>query len=127
MNTPPSSAAGDFAPVVAALGEARFAAELVAALNRSLAVDHVCLMRFAHQAGRAGRTGRTGRRSQTGRERPPVLESASWRGGDHVGAVQQAYLAGQYRHDPNFTQPLPQGVEVRLQRCATITDAAFIM
>ena len=73
-----------FAPAVAALGTTAFAAELLAALNRILPVDHLSLMRFEDRA------------------RPPVLESAIWRGGEHVAAVQRAYLGGLYRHDPNL-------------------------
>jgi DNA-binding CsgD family transcriptional regulator len=98
----PTAAAATLAPVVSALGEAAFALELVAALNRSVAVDHVCLMRFAD------------------RGRPPVLESASWRGGDHVGSVQQAYLSGLYRHDPVVALPATPGVAVHLLRRAAI-------
>lgn len=99
-----SASATDYAPVVAALGEVRFAAELVAALNRSVPVDHVCLMRFAD------------------RTRPPVLESASWRGGDRVGEVQQAYLGKLYRHDPNLALQCGAGVVVALLRCAAVRD-----
>ncbi|MBL8289973.1 MAG: hypothetical protein JNL85_18455 [Rubrivivax sp.] len=96
------------APVVAALGGTTFAAELLAALNRGVAVDHACLMRFA------------------GNTRPPVLESASWRGGEHVAEVQQAYLAGLYRHDPNLALALERGrVAVRLQRRAAIGEGAY--
>jgi len=36
-----------FAPAIAALGSAAFAAELLAALNRIVPVDHLSLMRFA--------------------------------------------------------------------------------
>lgn len=75
---------GAFAPVIAALGSAAFAAELLAALNRIVPVDHLSLMRFAD------------------RSRPPVLESAVWHGGEHVSEVQRAYLRGLYRHDPNL-------------------------
>jgi len=94
-------------PVIAALGEASFAAELVAALNRRVPVDHVCLMRFVD------------------RERPPVLESASWRGGDRVGEVQQAYLAGLYRQDPNLQLPAAPGLVLRLLRSAAIEGDAY--
>jgi len=45
-----------FAATIAALGREAFASELVAALNRSIPVDHVCLMRVVDRA------------------RPPVLE-----------------------------------------------------
>jgi len=99
-------AATDYAPVVAALGDVRFAGELVAALNRSVPVDHVCLMRFVD------------------RSRPPVLESASWRGGEHVGEVQQAYLAGLWRHDPNLALRCGAGIAVRLLRCDGAADEA---
>lgn len=96
------------APVVAALGGAAFAAELLAALNRCAAVDHICLMRFADPS------------------RPPVLESASWRGGEHVAEVQQAYLAGLYRQDPNLHLALADGaVALRLQRRASIGDCSY--
>jgi DNA-binding CsgD family transcriptional regulator len=92
---------GAFAAAVIALGRAAFASELLAALNRAVAVDHVCLMRVV------------------GRERPPVLESASWRGGAHVAEVQRAYLNGLYRYDPNMSLALRSGVAVlRLQRDA---------
>jgi DNA-binding CsgD family transcriptional regulator len=94
-------------PVIAALGEASFAAELVAALNRRVPIDHVCLMRFVD------------------RERPPVLESASWRGGDRVGEVQQAYLAGLYRQDPNLQLPAAPGLVLRLLRSAAIEGDAY--
>lgn len=73
-----------FAPAIAALGSAAFAAELLAALNRIVPVDHLSLMRFADGT------------------RPPVLESAVWHGGEHVSEVQRAYLQGLYRHDPNL-------------------------
>lgn len=73
-----------FTPAVAALGSATFAAELLASLNRIVPVDHLSLMRFADRA------------------RPPVLESAVWRGGEHVAEVQRAYLQGLYRYDPNL-------------------------
>jgi hypothetical protein len=80
-----------FVPAVAALGGPGFAAAL-AGLNRRVAVDHVCPMRLA------------------GCGRAPVLESASWRGGDHVAAVQQAYLGGLYRHDPHHRRRHRRGV-----------------
>lgn len=103
-----SSAAPDtLAPAVAALGGIGFASALVAALNRAVPVDHVCLMRFA---GRSG---------------PPVLESASWRGGQAVGAVQQAYLAGMYRLDPVAQAPLVAGHSVHLLDRSAIPDAAY--
>jgi DNA-binding CsgD family transcriptional regulator len=73
-----------FAPAVAALGTAAFAAELLAALNRVVPIDHLSLMRFED------------------RDRAPVLESAVWRGGEHVAEVQRAYLDGLYRRDPNL-------------------------
>lgn len=95
------------ASAVAALGGESFAAALLAALNARVAVDHVCLMRFADRA------------------RPPVLESASWRGGEHVASVQQAYLAGQYRHDPNLRVPAQAGVQVLLQRRAAIGQTSY--
>lgn len=99
--------AAAFAPVVASLGGISFASELVAALNRIVPVDHVCLMRFPD------------------RERPPVLESASWRGGEHVGEVQQAYLAGLYRLDPNLRLPVQPGASVHLLACDTIADEGY--
>jgi DNA-binding CsgD family transcriptional regulator len=95
----PALAPDAFAPAIAALGRAGFAGELLAALNRSVSVDHVCLMRSIDRA------------------RPPVLESASWRGGDHVVQVQRAYLDGLYRHDPNLSLPArPDAAVVRLRR-----------
>lgn len=106
MPAPAAVAATEYAPVVAALGDARFAGELVATLNRSVPVDHVCLMRFADG------------------DRPPVLESASWRGGDRVDEVQQAYLAGLYRRDPNFTLRCGAGISVRLLRFGGVADDA---
>lgn len=102
-----ASASAAFAPAVAALGSARFASELVAALNRGLPVDHVCLMRFADAS------------------RAPVLESASWRGGDHVGDVQQAYLTGLYRHDPNLSLPPEPAVRLRLLRREDVSDDSY--
>ena len=88
-----------FAPAIAALGRAAFASELLATLNRAVPVDHVCLMRVVDRA------------------RPPVLESASWRGGTHVADGQRAYLAGLYRFDPNLSLPERPGVAVlRLRR-----------
>ena len=79
-----AQSADAFAPAVAALGSASFAGELLAGLNRFVFVDHLALMRFADQA------------------RAPVLESAVWRGGEHVAEVQRSYLQGLYRHDPNL-------------------------
>lgn len=73
-----------FAPVVAASGDPTFVDELIAALDRVVRVDHLCLMRF------------------DSRTRPPSLESATLRGGKHVPEVQQAYLAGHFRHDPSL-------------------------
>lgn len=96
-----------FSPVVAALGGISFASELVAALNRTVPVDHVCLMRFADP------------------NRAPVLESASWRGGDHVGEVQHAYLAGLYRRDPNLQLPAQPGVSVHLLACNSVPDEDY--
>lgn len=87
-----------FAATIAALGREAFASELVAALNRSIPVDHVCLMRVVDRA------------------RPPVLESASWRTGSRVAEVQSAYLNGLYRFDPNLNLPAPSGVEFRRLR-----------
>lgn len=84
-----------FAPAITALGREAFASELLAALNRSVPIDHVCLMRVVDRA------------------QPPVLESASWRGGTRVAEVQSAYLKGLYRFDPNLSLPLPSGVEFR--------------
>ena len=94
-------------PAISALGGMAFASALVASLNRAVPVDHVCLMRFADRAG------------------PPVLESASWRGGQLVGQVQQAYLAGLYRHDPVAHLPVGPGVTVHLMDGATIADAGY--
>jgi DNA-binding CsgD family transcriptional regulator len=99
--------AAAFAPVVASLGGISFASDLLAALNRSVPVDHICLMRFAD------------------RTRAPVLESASWRGGEHVGEVQQAYLAGLYRRDPNLQLPAQPGVSVHLLPCDAIADEDY--
>ncbi len=95
-----------FAPAVAALGTAAFAAELLAALNRILPVDHLSLMRFEDRA------------------RPPVLESAVWRGGEHVAEVQRAYLGGLYRHDPNLRLAASGVRLLRLHRDA-IADRAY--
>ena len=85
-----------FATVIAALGRAGFANELLASLNRSVLVDHVCLMRVVDHA------------------LPPVLESASWRGGSHVAQVQSAYREGLYRFDPNLNFLPRSSVEVLL-------------
>ena len=98
--------AGLFTPAVAALGSASFAAELLAALNRAVAVDHLSLMRFED------------------RQRPPVLESAVWRGGEHVAEVQRAYLGGLYRHDPNLRHASAQVAVLRLRRDA-ITNPEY--
>ena len=103
----PLAAPDAFAPVIAALGRAAFASELLAALNRTLPVDHVCLMRLVD------------------RTRPPVLESASWRGGAHVAEVQSAYLHGLYRFDPNLDLALGSGVAVRLLRREAIRRADY--
>jgi DNA-binding CsgD family transcriptional regulator len=105
----PTSAFADasFAQPVAALGGLAFASELLAALNQRVPVDHVCLMRFAD------------------RNRPPVLESASWRGGNHVGAVQNAFLAGLYRHDPNLALKARTGVAVHHLHRSAITNDAY--
>jgi DNA-binding CsgD family transcriptional regulator len=101
-----ASAGAAFATAVASLGGQTFASDLLAALNHSVRVDHICLMRFVD------------------RSRPPVLESASWRGGDHVGEVQHAYLGGLYRHDPNLHLVAQTRVEVhRLRRGDTMDDA----
>jgi DNA-binding CsgD family transcriptional regulator len=89
-----------FASTVTALGTAAFAAELLAALNRVVAVDHLSLMRFED------------------RQRPPVLESAVWRGGEHVAEVQRAYLGGLYRHDPNLKYSGSGVAVLRLHRDA---------
>lgn len=105
---PPNPHPAAFAAAVAALGGTAFAAELVAALNRIVPVDHVCLMRLARDLGRA-----------------PVLESASWRGGDHVAQVQQAYLGGLYRHDPVLKLPATAGVQLVLQQATSIADPAY--
>ena len=86
MNSP-APTPDAFAPAIAALGREAFASELLAALNQSVPVDHVCLMRVADRA------------------RPPVLESASWRGGDPAGTAfdeESAYVqfeAGNYLAD----------------------------
>ncbi len=96
-----------FASTIAALGRATFASELLAALNRSVPVDHVCLMRVVDRA------------------RPPVLESASWRGGAHVAEVQRAYLAGLYRFDPNLSLPAQSGVAFRHLRRDALTHADY--
>ncbi len=103
MTTVPES----MAPAVSALGGIGFASALVAALNRAVPVDHVCLMRFADRSG------------------PPVLESASWRGGQRVGQVQQAYLAGLYRHDPVAQLPVGHGATVHLMDGEAIADANY--
>ena len=87
-----------FAPAVAALGTAAFATELVAALNRIVPVDHVCLMRFENGM------------------RPPVLESASWLGGEHVAEVQRAYLSGLYLNDPNLLVAAEPAARVKVLR-----------
>lgn len=76
-----------FAPVIAASGGARFADELIAALDRIVRVDHLCLMRF------------------DARTRPPSLESATLRGGEHVSEIQRAYLGGHFRTDPSLRVP----------------------
>ena len=94
-----------FAPAVAALGTARFAANLLAALNRVVPVDHLSLMRFEDRA------------------RAPVIESAVWRGGEHVTQVQRAYLGGLYRHDPNLRLAASQLSFVRLHRDAIANRA----
>ena len=72
----------DFAPAVMALGTAAFATRLLAALNCSIAIDHLAIMRFED------------------RIRPPVIESAVWLGGEHVATVQRVYLERFYRLDP---------------------------
>ena len=94
-----------FAPAVAALGTTAFAAELLAALNRIVPVDHLSLMRFEDRA------------------RPPVIESAVWRGGERVAEVQRAYLGGLYRHDPNLRLSASQITFVRLHRDALAPGA----
>lgn len=104
---PPVPAADAFAPVIAALGRVDFAREMVAALNRTVPVDHVCLMRVADRA------------------RPPVLESASWRGGKNVAAVQRAYLGGLYRFDPNLNLPARPGVTVAHLRREALADSDY--
>lgn len=70
------------AEVVAALGTADFAAGLLRAINRHVAVDHLAIMRFED------------------RRRPPVIESAVWRGGELVASTQRIYLDRFYPHDP---------------------------
>jgi DNA-binding CsgD family transcriptional regulator len=96
-----------FAAAIAALGRAAFASELLAALNRAVPVDHVCLMRIEDRA------------------RPPVLESASWRGGTHVAEVQRAYLGGLYRFDPNLDLPVRPGVQVLRLRRESLAHAEY--
>lgn len=70
------------AAVVTALGTTDFAGGLLGALNHDVAVDHLAIMRFED------------------RRRPPVIESAVWRGGEFVAATQRAYLDRFYPHDP---------------------------
>ncbi len=103
----PAPTPGAFAPAIAALGGAAFASELLAALNQTIPVDHVCLMRVVDRA------------------RPPVLESASWRGGAHVAEVQRAYLNGLYRYDPNLSVPFGSGVVVLHLRRIAIARADY--
>ncbi len=103
----PSPTPDAFAPAIAALGRAAFASELLAALNRAVPVDHVCLMRIEDRA------------------RPPVLESASWRGGTHVAEVQRAYLGGLYRFDPNLGLPAGPGVAVLHLRRDALAHAEY--
>lgn len=95
-----------FASAVAALGAAAFAGELLAALNRVLPADHLSLMRFED------------------RVRPPVIESAVWRGGRYVARVQRAYLGGLYRSDPNLAITGSSVVVQSLHRDA-ISDPAY--
>lgn len=104
--TPGAQAPDAFAPAVAALGSAAFAAELLAALNRIVPVDHLSLMRFED------------------RVRAPVIESAVWRGGEHVAQVQRAYLGGLYRHDPNLRFAGAGPAVLRLHR-DELRDAAY--
>lgn len=99
--------AASLAPAVAALGSAGFAAALAASVSRAVAVDHVCLMRFASPGA------------------PPVLESAVRRGGSRVGQVQHAYLAGLYRRDPVLGLPAEPGVRTLLLDGASIEDSAY--
>jgi DNA-binding CsgD family transcriptional regulator len=96
-----------FAPAISALGREAFASELLAALNRCVPVDHVCLMRVVDRA------------------QPPVLESASWGTGTHVAEVQDVYLNGLYRFDPNMNLPSPSGVEFRHLRREAIGDEDY--
>jgi DNA-binding CsgD family transcriptional regulator len=103
----PTPTPGAFAPAITALGGAAFASELLAALNQSVPIDHVCLMRFVD------------------RVRPPVLESASWRGGAHVAEVQRAYLDGLYRFDPNLSLPAQSGVVFRHLRRDAIVNTDY--
>lgn len=102
----PGEALGALAEAVAALGTAHFAAQLLAALNRGLVVDHLSLMRFED------------------RQRAPVLEFAVWRGGRQVAEVQRAYLGGLYRADPNLVRGAA-GVIVRRLRRDDIADPAY--
>lgn len=104
MTTAGSPAA--FAPAVAMLGSAGFARELLAALNGCIVADHLSLMRFAD------------------RSLPPVIESAVWRGGEHVAEVQRAYLAGLYRADPSLAYA-GDGVGVLHLRRDAIADADY--
>lgn len=104
MRTTGSPAA--FAPAVAALGSAGFARELLAALNCCIVADHLSLMRFA------------------GRSLPPVIESAVWRGGEHVAEVQRAYVGGLYRADPSLTYAGNDVGVLHLRRDA-IADADY--
>jgi len=106
MNSPVSGLEA-FAPAIVALGRADFASELLAALNRSVLVDHACLMRVVDRA------------------RPPVLESASWRGGTHVAHVQRAYLDGLYRFDPNLNRPVRSAVAVSLLRRIDLAHSEY--
>lgn len=92
--------AAHLAPAVRALGTGAFATELLAALNREVVADHLSLMRFED------------------RQRPPVIEFAVWRGGEHVAQVQRAYLDGLYRHDPNLRHVAQGPVLLRLHRDA---------
>jgi len=103
----PAPTPNAFAEAIAAVGRDAFASELLAALNRSVPVDHACLMRVVD------------------RTRPPVLESASWRGGAHVAEVQSVYLNGLYRFDPNLSLPTQSGVAFRHLRCDALADAGY--
>jgi DNA-binding CsgD family transcriptional regulator len=97
-----------FAAAVAALGTAEFAAELLSALKRIVAIDHLSLIRFDDPS------------------RPPIFESAIWRSSTHTAEVQRAYLGGLYRHDPSLTLAYGiEGVRVLRVRRDSIADSSY--